>query len=252
MRVQHILSVGVICAAALCPISTASATGVLLPSFARGGQDTFGEFDSPDLFTIPAVADNSYYCRGVGFSGIDFVEFDTTIDGPGASDPTLVYRGTADGTTNAESAFSFLTLATGVHSVNLLASTTGSGSSSSARAILECFNTTLFGNFNTITAANPVNFLEIKNISTVSVTARVVLRNFSGTELTRFDVTIAANERRDIAVHDLTGGANTFGSVQVAHTGPLGALVANVSKYQVSGSNLNITATEGLKERVQR
>ncbi len=231
-----------------CSSESAFATGFLVPGFSRTSTSTFDTFDSPDTIGIPAVIDNSYYCRAVVSNGLtEFFDFASNLGGLGS--PSLVFRGSADGLGNNEGAFSFIANGTGSAVLSVDANTSGSGGG--ARAILQCFNTTLFGNFNTVNAANPVNFLEIKNIGTTSLNLRIILRSFTGVELTRFTQTLEVNERKDIAVHTLTNAANTFGGIQIAHDGSLGAVVANVSKYQLNGSNLTITATESLRERVQ-
>ncbi len=232
--------------------SDAFATGYLMPGVPRGGESQYDEWDSPDSISIPGVVDNSFYCRSSGLSGIDLVDFSPTITPISGTAPTVVFRGNVDGLGNQEGAFAFIANVTGAHTGSIAASSFGTGSGSSALSILECFNTTLFGSFNTVTAANPVNFLELTNISTASIDARIVLKGFSGTELARTTQTIAAGQRVDIAVHSLDGASNTFGSITVAHDGPLGGLTGNVSKYKFDGTTLDITATEPLRARVQK
>ncbi len=228
--------------------SAASATGFVVPGYQRTELDSYTTYAVNDTIGLIATAGNSYYCRAIPPTGLDVVLFNTTFATfPGSGSPTLTMRGNADGGSQERAAFAFIANNAGSHTVTV----NQVGIGSLRRAIFTCHNTTLFGNFNTVTAANPVNFLEVKNISNVAVTATVTLRGFNGTQITSFPVVLQPNTRQDIAVHDIGGAANTFGSVQIAHNGSLGALVANVSKYKFDGVNLDITATESLAPRVE-
>lgn len=119
-------------------------------------------------------------------------------------------------------------------------------SPSPSNVIIECFDTTLFGNFNTVTAANPFNFLEITNDTRESADATVILYANSGTELSRFNIRLSAHQQRDIAIHDIAGAANTFGSISISHNSVPNAIRANLTKYT---SSFVITASTPLMAR---
>ncbi len=231
----------------------AFASGYLIPGTSHYSASSYDEWDAGDIVHVPGMVDNSYYCRASIFTMGDNVVFESSITGPNSTEPTLVFRGLADGgyTSFEKGSFAFIALASGTNIVSVSTNSSGTGTSDSARALLECFNTTLFGNFNTVTIANPVNYLEISNVSNVSVNALVVIKGYNGTEISRQTVTLAAGTRQDIGIHDISGASNTFGSVSVAHTGTIGSIRANVSKYTFNGGVLAITATEPLHERVQ-
>ncbi len=236
--------------AGLAILSTESvfATGFVLPGYERTSTSNYTTWTTSDSLALIAVRDNSYYCRAIPASGLESVQFASTIaTHPGSVAPTLTRLGGADGGNSGATgaAFSFTANATGTHTV-LVSSVTGS-----ARAIFTCHNTTLFGSFNTVNAANPVNFLEITNISTVSSNVTVIVKDFTGTEITRFVQTVPAGARRDVGLHDKTGVANTFGSVQLSYDSPVGSITADISKYNYdANSNLNITATVKLSARI--
>lgn len=234
--------------------SSVSATGFVLPGTSRLNTTVYDDWDSPDTFGVMAAVDTSIYCRGIPATGLDQIVFTTSsfsLLPSGSSGPTIYGRGDSDGNAAAGAAIAFTADATGSYTLAISSSSSGTGTASAAKGTISCHNTTLYGNFNTITAANPVNYLELKNISTSSVIATVILKTTTGTQISRFNVTLAAGERRDLAIHDVSGASNTFGSIQVPHNGALGAIVGNVSKYLISGSSVVITATEPLSPRVQ-
>ena len=111
---------------------------------------------------------------------------------------------------------------------------------------IECFETTLFGNFNTVAAANPFNFLELSNDSYKDLNARIVLVKNDGTFLSRINISIPAGQQKDIAIHDIAGAANTFGRITVAHNSGLHALRAKNTKYT---SSFLITASDKFETR---
>jgi hypothetical protein len=208
------------------------------------------EWSENNTVGVPVLNDNSYYCAGVGGYGLDSFRFKPTI---GSFSGTPVFRGNTIGSTSSANAQSIAFIANSSSSYTL---TLDSGMTSSLvgtqpRGYIFCKNTTLFGNFNTVTAANPVNFLELSNSSASTLNAQVIIRNFAGTELDRRTIQVPAQNRRDIGIHEIAGAGNTFGSIQVSHDGALGSLSANVSKYKFDGTTLDITATEPLRLKDQ-
>lgn len=205
-------------------------------------------WSSNNTIGVPVLANNSYFCVGIGARNTDSIRFDPSIPG---LDGFSALRGTSFGTSsNTNTAISFVSNVTSSHLLVIDSSTTGAGAGS-ARGRILCKNSTLFGNFNTVTAANPVNFLEINNHSTFNTNVMIVIRSFNGTELNKQTIEVAGNTRRDIGIHEIAGAGNTFGSVVLAHDGPLGAITGNVSKYKFDGVNLDITATEPLRLKDQ-
>lgn len=208
------------------------------------------EWSENDTIGLPAITDNSYYCAGVGGYGLDSFRFKSTI---GNFTGAPVFRGNTIGSASAPNSQSLALIANSSDSyvLTLDSGMTSGVTGNQPRGYVFCKNTTLVGNFNTVTEANPVNFLELTNSSTASLNALVVVRSFAGFELDRRTVEIPALSRRDVGIHDIAGAGNTFGSVQVAHDGALGALSTNVSKYKFDGVSLDITATEQLKLKDQ-
>lgn len=236
--------------AGLVILSTESvfATGFVLPGYERTSTSNFTTWATSDTLALIAVQDNSYYCRAIPPTGAESVQFASTMTShPGTTAPTVTQLGGADGGNSSTPgiAFSFTANTTGTHIISV------SAVAGNARAIFTCHNTTLFGSFNTVNAANPVNFLEITNISTVTSNVTVIIKNFSGVEIARFVETVSPGQRRDVGLHDKVGVANTFGSVQLVYDSPAGSITADISKYNYdANSNLNITATVNFRARL--
>lgn len=232
--------------------NAAFATGFVIPGTTRSNVANYPTWHSGDTVGFTAVTDRSYFCRSVASDGAQHVAFDTTVAQNGGSQSASAnLLGAADGGRAAEEAFGIVAFATGTLFNVLTSATSGTGSSFGAIAMIQCFETSLYGNFNTITNANNVNYLEIKNISNVAVTVQVILYTPQGTAFSRLGRTLAANERQDIAIHEITAAQNTYGSIVLSHNGPLGGIVANLSKYRFDGVNMVITATEPLRRREQ-
>jgi hypothetical protein len=208
------------------------------------------EWSENDTIGLLALTDNSYYCAGIGGSVLDSFRFKSAI---GNFTGTTVFRGDTLGSASAPANQSLALIANSSNNyiLSLDSGMTSEPGGTQPSGYIFCKNSTLAGNFNTVTAANPVNFLELTNSSATSLNALVVIRSFTGVELDRRTVQVPAQSRRDIGIHEIENAGNTFGSVQVAHDGALGSLAANVSKYKFDGVTLDITATEPLKLKDQ-
>ena len=225
----------------------ASATSVVVPGSSGQTSETTNDYSSSDVIVIPGGADRSFHCRAVTVTGAQTLDFDSSFSSsPGMTAPDVVFRGGMDGGTNNEQTFSFIAVATGTHSINV-----DSHTGSSVPAQISCFETSLYGGFNTVNAANPVNFLEITNLTTESIKWQAVFYSTAGVELHRTDATIGSLSRTDFGLQDVGALQNTFGSIVLAHDGPVGAIKANISRYTFDGANLDITAVTSLSERVQ-
>lgn len=207
-------------------------------------------FASGDNFVVNSQIDHSTYCKHRSPTEFGDVNFSMTISstsgGWSAFDGRLVGNigAGADSSLNDNDAIAFT--APGSDTMVVTLSTV---SPNPSNLIIECFNTTLFGNFNTVAAANPFNFLEITNDTNSTATALVVLRNNAGTELARFPVSLNPYQQRDISIHDIAGASNTFGSILVSHNTIPNGIRASVSKYRLSAGAFIITATNPLVSR---
>ena len=227
--------------------SLSFATSVVVPGSSGQTAETTNTHSSADVIVIPAGADRSVYCRAITITGAQTLDFASTFSSsPGSSDPDVVFRGSMDGGSNNEQTFAFIANTTGTHSINI-----DSHTGASVDAQISCFETSLYGGFNTVNAANPVNFLEITNLTTESIKWQAVFYSTTGVELYRTDATLNSLSRTDVGLQDVGVLQNTFGSIILAHDGPVGALKANISRYTFDGSTLDITAVTSLTERVQ-
>lgn len=195
---------------------------------------------------------NSYYCRGIGASINKTFNF--RVESPEQKTISLKYRSLLPdsyGSLADKNAFSVIP-ASGLNSLEVTILQNGYSAGDTVGTI-ECQETTLFGSFNTIAAANPVNFLEITNLDSQGrqpTTVLVYINNYTGTEISSFQInSLAPSERRDIGIHDIAGAADTFGTIILTHDGIPGSIRANLSKYIFEGAQLRITATEPLKTK---
>ena len=225
---------------------------VVLPGSKPGTTSGVVSFSSGDQFLTRVLKDRSVFCRYRGPAGVD-VAISPTLTCPVGTCPTARLIGEAEGgidqTIGSDDAISFIAEANddGFLPEDNRYNVTFTGvSPSPSNIIIECFNTTLFGNFNTVTVANPFNFLEISNDSNVTVNVRVVVTKNDGTLLSKTNLSIDKDQQKDIAIHDIAGAANTFGRVTVAHDGPLHGVRAKITKYT---SSFLITASDKFETR---
>lgn len=120
-------------------------------------------------------------------------------------------------------------------------------SSSDYFARAECFETTLYGGYNT--NVSNFNFLEIINTTNTTLSGAVTATNFDGTVvINKQAFSVSPNNRVDVDLHT-PAGSGKYGSVRVTHNGPLGALQAHVSQYAGSAANFTLTGVVPLRSR---
>ena len=209
-------------------------------------------YSDGSTFQVRVQPDRSVYCRYRGGISND-VTFSTTLGCLNGTCPTARHVGDADsgidsivGVNDALAFIADNNDGGAAASNNRYDITFTEVSPSPANLIVECFNTTLYGNFNTVTVANPFNFLELSNDSAIDLNTRIVVIKNDGTELARVNVTVPAGQQKDISVHDIAGAANTFGRIMVAHDGALDGLRAKITKYT---SSFVITASDKFETR---
>ena len=204
------------------------------PGFASG----LATYATGTAFKTRAVKDRSTYCRYRSGGDVD-IGFSLTLLCSFAPCPMPRRVGAADGRVDSISGVDDAIAFIAEDNVfgadeNDYTVTLEYVTPSPSDLIIECFDTTLYGNFNTVTVANPFNFLELSNDSGIEIHTRIVVTKNDGTELSKTNVTIGARQQRDIAIHDLAGAANTFGRITVAHDGALNGLRASITKYTSS------------------
>ena len=101
-------------------------------------------------------------------------------------------------------------------------------------ATARCYDTTLFGEFNTFYAQVPI--LELVNRTSHELTAFVQAIDYAGHSLFEHPVEISVNAstRRDLVLSSIP--LNTYGIVRVAFIGPQGAFAGTMSEYNYEGA----------------
>lgn len=227
--------------------NNAFAVSTVNPGSRPGVDGGVVNYTDGNKFLLPTKKDHSYYCRAIGSVAVDF-DFSSTVGGDTPVSLAATFRGAVDGGINngdTNNAIAFIS----DESVTLLPEFDDVDPDNSP-GIVECYLTTLFGNFNTVTVANPFNFLEVSNDTNENIAVRIIYYSNSGTELARQVLTVNADNQRDIAVHDVAGASNTFGRILISHDGPPGGIRASVSKYELTETGgLRITATVPFQTR---
>ncbi len=192
----------------------------------------------------------SYECTALGFgdtgSALDMTFFDSSLGALDTTTNSIKEIGNSTPPTANSSFFganSRLTITPAVTGLYVVRVTNSSGTTATAR--IKCFETTLYGGFNT--NANPFNFLEITNQTGAAISGKVRAINFDGTEALNTTFSVAANSRFDINIHGSVG-SNKYGTLVVTHDGPHGALQSNLSQY---ATGLVLRATIPLLPREQ-
>ena len=211
----------------------AATSAYIIPGSRAGTSSGIINFSSGDVFLTRVAKDHSAYCRYLAAGTID-VDFLSSISCTSGTCPTPTLTGTLAGLINggfdfgtaANDAISFISTGNAEYQITNSFITGGTNN-----AAIECYDTTLFGNFNTVTVANPFNFLEVTNDTDTSASVLVVVTNNAGTEISRFNVTLTARQQRDISIHDISGASNTFGSILLSHNSIPNGIRASVTKY---------------------
>lgn len=202
---------------------------------------------SNTLFTVPVEAFNSYFCKGIGARADDIFSFNPSM----VNVSVRKFRPLSNSNQLfSRSAFSFITNSASEYVVQIEANAFNHQLDTYGSIV--CEETTLYGSFNTVNAANPINFLELTNVDALDndpIFVRVHLSSFTGVIIQSFELSISPRERRDIAIHDLPGAADTFGSIFITHDGKPDTLRANLSKYLIENGTLRITATEKIQRK---
>lgn len=199
------------------------------------------------LLSLPTEALNSYFCKGIGARVDDIFSFnpsETNVSSKKFRPLSMSNQ------LFSKSAFSFTAIANGEYEVQIEGNAFNHQLDTYGTII--CEETTLYGSFNTITAANPINFLELTNVDALDndpITVRVSLTSFTGVQIHSFEVSLSPRERRDIAIHDMPGAADSFGSLFITHDGKPDTLRATISKYLIENGILRITATEKIQKK---
>lgn len=225
----------------------------IIPGSRPGSDSGVLSLANGNTFRTFALKDRSVYCRYRSATATDITLSEIIACGSGTC-PTARLVGDVESGTDqgigADDAIAFIANdnpADGFLPVdNYYDMTVVAVAPSPSNVIIECFNTTLYGNFNTVSAANPFNFLELSNDSNVGINTRVVVTKNDGTILSTLNIFVGEGQQRDISIHDIAGAANTFGRITVAHDGALHGIRAKLTKYT---SSFVITASDKLETR---
>ncbi len=203
---------------------------------------------------LPVKQSNSYYCRGIGANYTNIFDFSV----PSQNLTLFNFRSLNPlSSLYDKSAFAFVPAAT-LTTLAVTVNVNRYNSANDTYGSIECEETTMYGSFNTVVAANPVNFLEVINldspsnsqfINDVPIALVVHIKNYTGAAINTFQFSLAPGERRDVGIHDIAGASDTFGTIIINHNGAPGSLRANLSKYTIEGNQLRITATEAVKPK---
>lgn len=105
---------------------------------------------------------------------------------------------------------------------------------------VRCDDTTLVGGWNTV--VTQLNYLEVVNTTGFPVSVRLYgySEAASGEKVLDVQFNITSNtagpRRRDIDIHSLVG-KGTFGTLVLAHNGPLGSVKADIAQYRITSTN---------------
>ena len=104
--------------------------------------------------------------------------------------------------------------------------------------LVRCYETTLTGGFNT--SVTDFNFLEMTNTlgefktDDGVITGTITLWNsITNQEILEKSFSLAPGERKDENIHEAVG-PGAFGTVQICHNAPQGALKGVVSQYNIT------------------
>lgn len=205
-----------------------------------------------DVFLVDLVANHSYSCDAVPVDAASDFDWSTTVTGvtSGTADITAREAGTMTppitGETgdSADNRITLIPVTTDRYRL-----TVSSAKSGGELARIRCWDTTLYGGFNT--NVNDFNFLEITNVSNATISGRLYAITSDGTNaINGTTFSVAANRRLDIDLHT-PAGADKYGLVIVAHDGPNDALKGYVSQYLGPVSNFLLTEAVPLVPIVQ-
>lgn len=198
-----------------------------------------------DTFLVDLTANHSYSCDAVPVDQASDFDWSTSVQGTAAQNPETITARTAGTITpqitgetggSADNRITFIPTTT-----DRFRLTVASAKSGGELIRVRCWDTTLYGGFNT--NVNDFNFLELTNVSNAQITGRIYAITSDGTTaINGASFTVEANRRLDIDVHT-PAGADKYGLVIVAHNGPNDALKGVVSQYLGPISNFALTAT---------
>ncbi len=196
-------------------------------------------FNTGDVINVNFDLNRSYACSLVGSESDSLLGIDSSVLNPSG----LVVAGKAIGAQTPPITTGSLDPNQSDNRISIFATiggvwkfTVSSAKAGGESGAFTCRETSLYGNWNTF--LNPFNFLEITNLSYDPIEVIVIIRNFDGTTFTTSE-TVPADRRVDIDVHSLVG-PNRYGSIKLKHDGPVGALSAFISQYNVDLSGATV------------
>lgn len=228
------------------------------PAFAADRVVTIGiqqelVLESSDAILVDLEADRSYACEGVPLTIATDFDFSNQVVGQGASPLTFTARFGGDispivgGEVGDRTDNRVIVTPTQSDRYRIEIEGAAVGGES---VLIRCYETTLFGGFNT--NVNDFNFLELTNIGNATITARVSAIEFDDTvALNNAEFAVPAGQRVDVSLHDFAG-MNKFGFVRVTHDAPLGTLNGAVSQYFGTVEDFRLGGSQQLKHRLNR
>ena len=238
-------------------IGTVPATASAADRFLSVGHDVIeGLFTvaAADTFLVDLTANHSYSCDAVPVDILTDFDWDTSVVGQASTNPETVTgvrqaggitpQITGESGGGSDNRITFIPTTTDRFRLTV-ASAKGGGELIRIR----CWDTTLYGGFNT--NVNDFNFLELTNVSNATISGKIYAITSDGTTaINGATFSVAANRRSDIDLHT-PAGSDKYGLVIVAHDGPNDSLKGFVSQYQGPISNFSLMTSLPLVPIVQ-
>lgn len=252
--------------AGLSNVAVAQSGDVLVHVNRRGAtidRQRTGALGNPARFSVYLEADRSYECAGyannTSNTGGD-PEFNIDINNivDGSSNTLLIGEqvtatggrfpqvNAADGTVRNVGRVSLRPQTSDRYYIPFAVNIDGGGNWSNGGtgdllAWVECYETTLYGSFNTF--VNDFNFLELTNTSSSTVTGNIRILNSDATVIvSNQSFSVEAGRRFDFDIHTLAG-SQKYGTVIVTHDGNLRTLLGNVSQYKGTAADFSLVAS---------
>lgn len=236
-RFQHLMALiaGVVL---FSPVSVFAQTGhAVIPD--RQADSTIASVADGDTIEVAVEAGASYCCEVIvpSNSNIYFSSSTVTIaHGSGTTTASGAFPSSAPRLPNGQARLCFivpeaLTLPTATMTIGI------SSGSPLSNVPAQCFETTLYGGFNT--SVTDFNFLEISNQSTSDITGSISAINVVPTPdvtvISQQAVTVEAGSRTDVDIHS-AAGTGAFGPLKLVHLGAPGAVKAVLSQYNITST----------------
>ncbi|MCB0344292.1 MAG: hypothetical protein KDD66_04210 [Bdellovibrionales bacterium] len=187
--------------------------------------------EAGDGFLLDTHHDRSYSCEGVPSDSQSEFGFNTELVGTIDNSNTITAVPNADMAPHVTgplggggtARLSFVAVNPDRYRLSVATARTGGED-----VAVRCFETTLFGGFNTY--LNQYNYLELVNYSDRPISGAFVLTDNDHKERARLPFSVPGGSRVDFDLHGRVG-RDLYGLVKVIHNGPVRALGGSVAFY---------------------